>query len=104
MRHPSFVIGARAASGCLLLLLAAAPLSLVWTPWSPYEIDMAGKLQPPSAAALAGHRRLRARRRLAAAGGRAQLHPGGRDRGGHRPGHRHGAGLLAAARAAGSKS
>jgi peptide/nickel transport system permease protein len=42
--HRSFVIG-----GLLtLLLLAAAALSLVWTPWSPYEMDLPGKLQPPS--------------------------------------------------------
>ncbi len=46
LRHPSFVIG-----GVLTLLLAAAAaLSLVWTPWSPYEMNLAGKLQPPSAA------------------------------------------------------
>ena len=32
-----------------LLLLLAASLSLIWTPWSPYEIDMAAKLQPPGA-------------------------------------------------------
>ena len=37
LRHPSFVIG----SALTLLLVAAAALSLVWTPWSPYEIDMA---------------------------------------------------------------
>ncbi len=35
MGHRSFVLG-----GILTL-------SLVWTPWSPYEIDMAKKLQPP---------------------------------------------------------
>ena len=33
-----------------LLVLCAALLSLVWTPWSAYEIDMAAKLRPPSAA------------------------------------------------------
>lgn len=43
--HRSFVIGAILT----FLLLAAACLSLVWTPWSPYEIDMAQKLQPPGA-------------------------------------------------------
>ncbi len=44
-RHSSFVIGA-----CLsLLLVLAATLSWVWTPWSPYEIDMAAKLQHPNA-------------------------------------------------------
>ncbi len=43
--HRSFVIGA----ALTLLLVFAAALSLVWTPWSPYEIDMALKLQTPSA-------------------------------------------------------
>ena len=44
LRHRSFMFG-----GILtLLLLAAAVLSLVWTPWSPYEIDMAAKLQAPN--------------------------------------------------------
>ncbi|MEI7763444.1 MAG: ABC transporter permease [Comamonadaceae bacterium] len=43
--HRSFVIGATLT----LLLLGAAALSLVWTPWSPYEIDMAAKLQMPGA-------------------------------------------------------
>jgi peptide/nickel transport system permease protein len=43
LAHRSFVIG-----GVLtLLLLLAASLSLAWTPWSPYEVDMAAKLQPP---------------------------------------------------------
>ena len=43
--HRSFVIG-----GVLtLLLVAAAALSYVWTPWSPYEMDMAAKLQSPTA-------------------------------------------------------
>lgn len=32
-----------------LLLVGAAALSLVWTPWSPFEIDMAAKLQGPNA-------------------------------------------------------
>ena len=45
LTHRSFVIGA----ALTLLLLAAAALSLVWTPWSPYEIDMAAKLQLPDA-------------------------------------------------------
>ena len=31
-----------------LLLLAAAALSLVWTPWPAYEIDIPAKLKPPS--------------------------------------------------------
>ena len=42
-QHPSLLLG---AALCLLLLLAAA-LSLVWTPWSPFDIDMAAKLQLP---------------------------------------------------------
>jgi peptide/nickel transport system permease protein len=46
LRHRSFAIGAVLT----LLLLLAAALSLVWTPWSPYEIDMSAKLQPPSGA------------------------------------------------------
>lgn len=45
-RHPSLVIGA----ALCLALLAAAGLSLLWTPWPVDEIDMAAKLQPPSAA------------------------------------------------------
>ena len=32
------------------MVLCAALLSLVWTPWSAYEIDVAAKLRPPSAA------------------------------------------------------
>jgi peptide/nickel transport system permease protein len=44
LRHRSFVIGAVLS----LLLLLAAALSLVWTPWSPYEMDLASKLQPPN--------------------------------------------------------
>lgn len=44
MGHRSFVIGAVLAA----LLLAAALLSFVWTPWSPYAMDMANKLQGPS--------------------------------------------------------
>ena len=45
LRHRSFVVG-----GVLtLLMIAAALLSLVWTPWSAYELDMARKLNPPSA-------------------------------------------------------
>lgn len=43
--HRSFVVGA----GLTLVLILAALLSLVWTPWSPYEIDMAAKLQLPDA-------------------------------------------------------
>jgi peptide/nickel transport system permease protein len=44
LRHRSFCVG-----GVLtLLLLLAAALSLVWTPWSPYEMNLPGKLQAPS--------------------------------------------------------
>jgi peptide/nickel transport system permease protein len=45
LRHRSFMIG------CVLTLLviSAALLSMVWTPWSAYEIDLAHKLNPPSA-------------------------------------------------------
>ncbi|MFY3382832.1 ABC transporter permease [Paracidovorax sp. MALMAid1276] len=45
LRHRSFVVGAVLS----LLLVLAAALSLVWTPWSPYEMDMANKLAGPSA-------------------------------------------------------
>ena len=45
-RHRSFAVGAVLT----LLLVGAALLSLVWTPWSPYEIDVPGKLQGPSPA------------------------------------------------------
>jgi peptide/nickel transport system permease protein len=44
-RHPSFALGAALSA----LLCAAALLSLVWQPWPPGEIDIAGKLQAPSA-------------------------------------------------------
>jgi len=45
-RHPSFAIG-----GVLVaLLLAAAALSLVWSPYPPAEIDVPNKFAPPSAA------------------------------------------------------
>ena len=43
--HRSFVAGAVLVA----LLLAAAALSLVWTPWSPYEMDLPAKLQSPGA-------------------------------------------------------
>ncbi|WP_409998779.1 ABC transporter permease [Bradyrhizobium sp. SZCCHNS2022] len=46
LRHRSFAMG----SLLCLLVLGAALLSLVWTPWSAYEIDVASKLRPPSAA------------------------------------------------------
>ncbi len=45
-KHRSFVLGAVLT----FLLVFAATLSLIWTPWSPYEIDMAQKLQRPSLA------------------------------------------------------
>ena len=45
-KHRSFVLGVVLT----FLLVFAATLSLVWTPWSPYEIDMAQKLQAPSLA------------------------------------------------------
>ncbi|WP_052523471.1 ABC transporter permease [Bradyrhizobium sp. STM 3809] len=45
LRHRSFVVGALLC----LAVLGAALLSLVWTPWSAYEIDVAAKLRPPSA-------------------------------------------------------
>jgi peptide/nickel transport system permease protein len=44
LQHRSFTIGAVLT----LLLLLAAGLSLVWTPWSPYNVDMAARLRPPS--------------------------------------------------------
>jgi peptide/nickel transport system permease protein len=44
--HRSFVLG----GVLVLVVLGAALLSLVWTPWSPYDIDIAAKLKPPSAA------------------------------------------------------
>jgi peptide/nickel transport system permease protein len=46
LRHRAFVIGAVLT----LLLLLAAALSLVWTPWSPYEMDMNNRLQTASSA------------------------------------------------------
>ncbi len=42
--HRSFMVGA-VLSG---LLIAAAVLSLVWTPWSVSEMDMANKMQSPT--------------------------------------------------------
>jgi len=46
LRHRSFVLG-----GALALMVPAAALtSLIWTPWSAYDIDIASKLLPPSAA------------------------------------------------------
>ncbi len=43
-RHKSFMLGA----ALTVLLLLAAALSLVWTPHSPYEMNLPGKLQGPS--------------------------------------------------------
>jgi peptide/nickel transport system permease protein len=45
LRHPSFSIGLVLTT----LLVAVAALSLVWTPHSPYEIDMALRLRAPDA-------------------------------------------------------
>lgn len=45
LRHRSFIIGGLFT----LALVLAALLSFVWTPWSPYDMDMASKLQGPSA-------------------------------------------------------
>ena len=45
LHHPSVVIGAVLT----LALAACALLSFVWTPWSPYEMNMQAKLLPPSA-------------------------------------------------------
>lgn len=42
--HRSFLIGAVLT----LVLVAAALLSLVWTPYSPYEMNLPGRLQPPN--------------------------------------------------------
>ncbi len=44
-QHHNLLVGAMLT----LLLIGAAALSLVWTPWSPFEIDMAAKLQGPNA-------------------------------------------------------
>ena len=46
LRHPSFAVGALLSA----LLLAAALLSLVWTPWPVAEIDIPSKLHAPSTA------------------------------------------------------
>jgi peptide/nickel transport system permease protein len=45
LRHRSFVTG-----GVLtLFVISAALLSTIWTPWPAYDIDVAHKLNPPSA-------------------------------------------------------
>jgi len=46
LRQRSLVFGA----ALTLALLLAAGLSFVWTPWSPYEMDLPSKLQPPGSA------------------------------------------------------
>lgn len=46
LRQRSFMLGA----ALTLLLLFAAGLSFLWTPWSPYEMDLPSKLQPPGSA------------------------------------------------------
>ena len=46
LRHPGFLAGGLLA----LLVLGAAFLSLWWTPWSPYAMDMAQRLASPSGA------------------------------------------------------
>ncbi len=46
LRNPSFVIGIILT----LALLLAAAISYVWTPWSPYEMNMDVKLQGPTLA------------------------------------------------------
>ena len=56
-----------------LLLVAAATLSLVWTPWPTYDIDIPNKLKPPTAHWLGTD--VLGRTSPAAAGRRAQLHP-----------------------------
>jgi peptide/nickel transport system permease protein len=43
LSHRSFMIGAVLS----LLLALTALLSLLWTPYSPYEVDMAAKMLPP---------------------------------------------------------
>lgn len=45
LRHRSFAVGAVLT----LALVAAALLSLVWTPWPPQEMDLDAALQAPSA-------------------------------------------------------
>lgn len=44
LRHRSLVLGALLTLG----LIGAALLSFVWTPWPPYEMDMASTLAAPS--------------------------------------------------------
>jgi peptide/nickel transport system permease protein len=44
LAHPSLLLG----GGLTLALLLAAALSLAWTPWPVYEVELAQKLQLPS--------------------------------------------------------
>jgi peptide/nickel transport system permease protein len=46
LHHRSFVLGAALS----LLVVAAAALSLLWTPHSPYDVDMGARLQSAGAA------------------------------------------------------
>ncbi len=46
MRHPSFVIGLVLST----LMVATALLSLVWTPYNPYDVDMSLRLLAPGSA------------------------------------------------------
>jgi peptide/nickel transport system permease protein len=46
LHHRSFLVGGLLS----VLVIGSALLSLVWTPWSPYELDIAAKLRPPSSA------------------------------------------------------
>ena len=50
LHHPSFVIGALLT----LALIVCALLSFVWTPWSPYEMNLDAKLLPPSSQSWMG--------------------------------------------------
>jgi peptide/nickel transport system permease protein len=45
LRHPSFLLGALLTA----LMVGAAALSLVWTPWPPTALNIPHKLQGPSA-------------------------------------------------------
>lgn len=45
LSHPSFAVGAALTA----MMVAAALLSLAWTPASPYAMDLATRLQPPGA-------------------------------------------------------
>ncbi|MDM0113885.1 ABC transporter permease [Variovorax sp. J22R133] len=45
LHHRSFVLGGTLTA----LLLLAAAVSLVWTPWSPYEMNLPDKLKAPNA-------------------------------------------------------